>query len=283
MQPKTILIANIDDTNRLRPVDMAHAELIAASIEQKGLIQPIVVRPMFPLADDQKNFTLVVGAHRLAGMRILGWQELIVGETVIIRESDEFSAKIDEIDENIARHDLNVLDRAIFMAERKRLYEERNATLGHGGNRKDVKFKEKIKRQSLPLDFSPRFTADAANRTGFSERSVRLAVQLAKALDPEAIAAIRGTMLENNQIELLALSKLPPEQQRAVAGFIKAGTARNVLHGKWAAKIEKEPRNDPQARVLTALLECFEKASKRTREQFMESTGLAYRKDEDAK
>ena len=40
-----ILIAKIDDSDRLRPIDEDHAEVIAASIAQQGLLQPIRVRP----------------------------------------------------------------------------------------------------------------------------------------------------------------------------------------------------------------------------------------------
>ena len=281
--PKTILIADIDATDRLRPIDIDQVELIAASIEQKGLIQPIVVRPAFPmLAAKSKSFVLIVGAHRLAAMKLLGWTELVVGETVIVRETDELSAKIDEIDENLARHELNALDRAIFIAKRKQFYNERNEALGHGGNRKDKKFKERLKSQSLQLDFPERFTANAAKKIGLSERTIQLACRIAEKLDQEAIDAIRGTMVEDNQLELLALAALEPHQQRVATGFIKAGTARNVLQAKWAAGIEQQPKNDPQVRILDALMDQFGKASKGTRKKFMDTYRLVYAKNEDA-
>ena len=286
MQPKTILIANIDPAweKRLRPVDKNQAALIAASIEENGLSQPIVVRPAVLADESDKKFVLIVGGHRFHAMTSLGWTELTVGEHVIVRDSDPTSARIEEIDENLARHDLNMLDRAIFFAERKKLYDQmRGETRGRKPKRKDIDFKEKEKSANFALLRSPRFTEDAAKRTGWSKRTIEAACALAEALDPDALAAIRGTMLEDNQIELLALSKLEPEQQREVADRIKAGTARNVQHGKWMAGIEKEPLNDPQARILTTLLDQFQKASKQTRAQFMKSAGLAYRKDEDAK
>jgi len=281
MSAETILIADIDDTDRLRPIDPSHVALMAASIEQKGLLQPIVIRPA--VIDDlsEKKFILIAGANRLAAMKSLGWKELAVGETVIIREADRLSAKIDEIDENLARYDLNALDRAIFIAERKKLYDQQRAET-RGRPRKDTEFKEKEKMAKLAIIFSPRFSLDAAQRTGLSETVVKRACQLANALDRAAIAAIRGTMIEDNQVELLALSKLEPEQQRAVASHIKTGTARNVLQAKYAAAIEKEPRNDPQARILTALLDNFEKAGRHTRIQFMKSAGLVYAPKEEA-
>jgi ParB family chromosome partitioning protein len=284
MSPKTIDIEDIDPAweKRLRPVDQDEAALIAASIEEKGLIQPIVVRLAVLADESEKKYILVVGGHRFWAFEYLGWTELVVGESVIIRESDPLSARIDEIDENLARHDLNALDRAIFFAERKKLYDQRRGET-RGGNRKDQRFKEAIKSVNFTLLNSPRFTEEAAKRTGWSKATVEKACALAKALDREAIAAIRGTMIEDNSVELLALSKLEPAQQRVVAGFIKAGTARNILQAKWAAGIEKEPSDDPQARILDTLLDGFEKASKPTRAQFMEMAGLAWRKDGDGK
>lgn len=274
MTQETILIDDIDDTDRLRPVDPSHAALIAESIKEKGLIQPIVVRTN-ESGDGKEPYILIAGGHRLAAMKLLGWDKLIVGETVIVRDTDAISAKIDEIDENLARYDLNALDRALFFAERKRLYDQQRAET-RGGDRKTDKFKEKIKMANFAILKSDRFDEDAAARTGWSERTIRFACQIAEKLDKEAIAAIRGTMVENNQVELRALAMIEPAQQRQVAGYIKSGEARTVLQGKYLARIEKEPINDPQARIFTALMENFEKASKQTRKRFMEAYRLAY-------
>ncbi len=274
MTATTINIADVDASDRLRPVDLAHAELIAASIEEKGLIQPIVVRPKAGA-----GYVLIAGAHRLYAMELLGWETLVVGETVIIRETDELSAKIDEIDENIARHDLNALDRAIFIAERKKLYElKRGETRGR--KRKDTEFKDKEIVAKLAIISSPRFSEDTAARTNLSERVIQRACQLAERLDKQAIAAIRGTMLEDNQVELLALAALEPVQQRSVALSIKSGAAKNVLQAKWATGLERQPSSDPQARILANLLENFERASKGTRATFMNTVGLVYGKSE---
>jgi len=281
MTAETILISDIDDSVRLRPVDAARVALIAASIETKtdegkpGLLQPIVARRN---PDDDWKYILVVGAHRLAALRLLGWTKLTVGEHVIIRDTDALSARIDEIDENIARHDLNALDRAIFIAERKKLFDQQRGEARGRPLRKDTEFKEKLILAKLAIINSPRFSEDAASRTGLSKRTIERACELAKRLDKTAIADIRGTMLVDNGVELLALSKLEPEQQRAVASAIKSGAAKTVLQGTWAAGIAKQPLNDPQARLLANLLENFEKASKKTRADFMSSYGLVYDK-----
>lgn len=80
MTPETIAIASIDASDRLRPVDPLKAEAISWAIEEKGLIQPVVVR-----ADPAgAGYRLVAGAHRLAALVLLGRTELRVGAEIEI-------------------------------------------------------------------------------------------------------------------------------------------------------------------------------------------------------
>ncbi|MGD0640259.1 MAG: ParB/RepB/Spo0J family partition protein [Roseiarcus sp.] len=261
--PKTLRIDSIDASGRLRPVDPDHVALIAASIEERGLEQPIVVRP----AGD--GYKLTIGAHRFAALKSLGWTELEVGKHVLVREEDELDAKISEIDENLARHELNALDRAVFLAERRRLYEEQRRVASKGGDRKSEKFKA----QSLRMDFSPRFTEDVAERVGLSERTVQLALRIASGLDREAMQALRGTRIERNQAELLALVDLPVAQQRAAAKEIGSGAAKTVREARVVIGVDKAVANDPQGRAYAALLANWEKADAKTRRAFLKDIG----------
>ena len=86
MNDKSIIqISDIDARDRLRPVDPLKVEAISAAIEEKGLIQPIVVR----LRADGDGYQLIAGAHRLAALILLGKTELIIGAEVVIREEDQ--------------------------------------------------------------------------------------------------------------------------------------------------------------------------------------------------
>lgn len=267
---KTILISAIDDSDRLRPVDPAHAELLAASIEATGMMQPIVVR------SSGDGFKLTAGANRLAALKLLGWERLTIGEHVIIREEvSDAAAKIAEIDENLARYDLNALDRAVFIAKRRQLYEETHSVAGHGGDRRSPKIK-KVKDGKSPswrLEFTPRFTKEVAEKTGLGERTVQRACYLASQLDIEAIASLRGTPIENNQNELLQLAAIAAFDQRKVASFVKSGEAKTVTQAKVAAGLSKPEAVDPQARLYAALLDSWNKATKQTRAQFLADIG----------
>lgn len=271
---ETIRIEDIDTSKRLRPVHPAHVELIAASIEQKGLTQPILVRPRRPEDGEGLPYILVVGGHREAAFRLLGWTELTVDKQVIIRDMDALEARLIEIDENVARHELNALDRALFLLERKEVYEKiRAGALGRGGDRKSAKFKEKINSESFRIDFSERFSEDAAKRTGYSESAIQKAITLARRLDRDAIESIRGTPLEDNQNELFQLAELKEMEQRKVAARIKSGEAKTVTQAKVVVGLVKPQIVDPQARITTALLENWEKATRQTKANFLDQIG----------
>ena len=258
-----VRIDQIDASGRLRPVEPDHVAFIAASVEAVGVKHPIIIRPA------GKGYKLTIGAHRLAAFKLLGWTELIVGDQVIIRDEAEADAKISEIDENLARHELNALDRAVFLAERRRLYEEQRRGSGKGGDRKSEQFKS----QSLRIDLSPRFTEEVAERVGLSERTIQLALRIASGLDREAMQALRGTKIERNQQELLALVDLEVAQQRAAAKAIAAGEAKTVREARVSIGVDKEVANDPQGRAYAALLANWEKADAKTRRAFLKDIG----------
>lgn len=264
---KSIPIASIDASSRLRPVDELNAQAIAASIEEHGLIQPIVVRP------DGDGYRLTAGGHRLAAMTLLGWQDLKVGEHVVIRaEETDDDALTTEIHENVFRGDLSALDRAIALAEAKRIYEAKRGET-RGRPRKGIENKEDKIVAETAIIFSERFTADAAKRIGLSERQIREAVSIANALSPSAIKALRGTMIADNQNELRLLAKYAASEQTSAAKAIKAGEAKTVQQAMVHIGVEKEKRNDPQKQIYVALNDLWERANARTRAQFLDDIG----------
>lgn len=262
---KTIAIDLIDDTNRLRPVNMDWAETIAASVEQKGLDTPISVRPT-----EGGRFILVAGGHRLAAMKLLGWTELKVGDHVIIRDMSDLQARLAEIDENLIRHELTPLDRAIFLAQRKEVYEAMHPETAHGGDRKSKKTKDEIKSQTLRLDLPARFTAEASERVGLSERTIQLALMLVEKLSPKTIDALRGTALERNFSALMTLAQEGHTDQFALAKLIASGECANLQQARMAHGLVHQSVRDEQARLWSQFLALWEKSSTRTKAQIRE-------------
>jgi ParB family transcriptional regulator, chromosome partitioning protein len=221
-------VAAIDATGRLRPVDEAHAKLIAASMNESSLIQPVVVR-----TDSSGNgLKLVVGGHRLRGAAILGWDEI---PAILIEATDDEARQI-EIDENLARKELTALERAEFLAERKRVYETLHPETAHGKAKRPKTEKGKV----ANLATFARFSKDAAKSTGLAERTIQRSVELAGRLSPEAVTLIRGTKVADNQAQLQALAELEPQHQVTVAGLIAANAAGNVAKARVVAGMVPE-------------------------------------------
>lgn len=221
-------IAAIDASSRLRPTDSARVEALAASMNDVGQQQPIVVRPR---ADGANGLTLVAGAHRLEAAALLGWTEIVA----IWVNPSEAEARLIEIDENLIRNELSEIDRAISLAERKRIYEALHPETKHGGKRP-----KSTKDQVVNFTTWSRFSKDAAKRIGLSESTVQKAVKLAVALSPDAIALIRGTALADNGSHLKELAGLPPDQQVKLAREIAEGRAANLAKARVTAGMVPE-------------------------------------------
>lgn len=260
-----VTLDNLDVSERLRPVDGAWVEALASSMEEHGLEQPVVV---VKLPAGRKK--LVAGAHRVAAARLLGWQEI----DAIERDITETEARLIEIDENLMRRELNALDRAVFMLERKRIYEELYPETMHGKAPKSKVERLKAeqdgeKSQGLRL-FPKRFTAEAAERVGLSERLVQLAVSIAQNLTPKAIDLLRSTPLASNQAALLALCEESATDQVRIAKLIASGEAKGIGPAKIALGMSEEVKRDEQARLWAQFLAIWEKANKRTRKSIAE-------------
>ena len=197
-----VKIEMIDASERLREISEAHAQVIAASMQEheaaggRRQLQPV------ELVARGDGYRLVYGAHRLRAHQINGWDE-IDAEIVTLTDAQ---LRLREIDENLIRHELTALDRARFLLERKRLYELLHPETKHGGDRRS----DQVANMAVWS-----FSADIAEKTGMSDRTVRRAVALIENLSPVAITRLRDTPLASNQAALEALSKQPQERQLA--------------------------------------------------------------------
>jgi ParB family transcriptional regulator, chromosome partitioning protein len=250
-QSTEIEIASIDAGDRLRPVDRAAVEALAASFVDVGQRQPITIRQ-----GEDNRVLLVAGAHRVAAAQLLGW-ETIRAEWLDVGATE---ARLVEIDENLIRAELTALDRAVFLAERKQVYELLHPEARHGGDRR----KKVTGDQVAMFATCPSFTAEAMKRTGLSERSIQYAVALVAELGPEVIAAIRGTSLVDNGAQLRALADVEPEHRLLVAQEIAKG-APNVARAKNKAGIGEVHIDDPDQKALKAFLAIWTRCSSKAR------------------
>lgn len=228
-----VRVADIDASDRLREISEAHAQVIAASMLEheaaggRRQLQPV------ELVQRGNGYRLVFGGHRLRAHQINGWDE-IDAEIVSLTDAQ---LRLREIDENLIRHELTALDRARFLLERKRIYEALNPTARRGGDRRSD--------QTANMAVWS-FSADIAEKTGLSERTVFRACALAEGLGLDAVARLRDTPLASNQAALEALAKQPHARQLAALDLMLAeenpaksvADAFNRLDGKVSKPAE---------------------------------------------
>ncbi|MBA4799398.1 MAG: ParB N-terminal domain-containing protein [Rhizobiales bacterium] len=260
---KTVPIASILVGERARPIDEDHAAAIAASMVDRGLINPLTVRST-PAANGGKTpLTLVAGGHRLRAAELNGWEEI----DVIVVSADAVEAQLIELSENIYRNELTPLDRALFVLKFREMYEEKFGKIARGGDRKS-------KDHGDPLIFAPgrQLSERVQERLGFSEASFKRVNRIGQKITPALRAAVRGTPAENDQKELLKLAKLPADDQARVAAGLREGADLKTIWG-WL-----KPKTKPDAAVLQdeifrKMVALVEKADDETLARIVEHIG----------
>ncbi|MEM6463672.1 MAG: ParB/RepB/Spo0J family partition protein [Pseudomonadota bacterium] len=109
-----------NDANPRRQFDEAELEDLARSINQHGIVQPIVVRPK-----EQGRYEIIAGERRWRAAQRAGLVEI----PILVRDVDDRTALELAIVENVQRTDLNPLDEALG-------YEQLMA--GHGYTQNDL-------------------------------------------------------------------------------------------------------------------------------------------------
>ena len=98
---------------------------LADSIQEIGLLEPIVV------ASENGGYRLVAGLHRLEAFRRLG-RATIPAQVI---EGDKNDLELAEIDENLKRAELTVLEQGELMIRREAILHERGERAKRGDNR----------------------------------------------------------------------------------------------------------------------------------------------------
>jgi ParB/RepB/Spo0J family partition protein len=219
--------------NRMRKLRPDRVAELAESISARGQLQPIAVQSRARGTD----FDLVAGWHRLEAMRKVGHDSI---PAVILKGLDADAALLAEIDENLIRAELSLAERALHLAERKRLYEKAHPETKHGAIGRGRKKSRQIG------DSNERFTKDAAKKTGRSERTIQREIERSKIVD---LASVVDTALDEAE-ELDALAKLPEPVQRNLIERAKAG--ERVTAKTTALKLKRQERERQLAAATEA-------------------------------
>jgi N6-adenosine-specific RNA methylase IME4 len=196
------------------------------SITSIGLLNPITVTT---------DHRLVAGASRLAACQRLGWLEIPAHVVTL----DDIEAELAQIDENLIRNELTVLQRGEQLLRRRELYLARYPQTKRGGAPGKAGGGKKAKTEIISA-----FADDVAAKTSVTSRTVRQEIQIARGLAEPVKERIRGTVLEDNKVELLRLARRPVEQQRRIVeAVVRDGnlSVRRAEIALAAAAIVAEP------------------------------------------
>lgn len=106
-RPRTIPVTSIAPNPFQPRREFAEEELaeLASSIEENGLLQPLVVRSV---PDGGEGYHLVAGERRLRAIRRLGWDDV----SVVVRDVEDRTLLVLALVENLQREELSPLEEA---------------------------------------------------------------------------------------------------------------------------------------------------------------------------
>ena len=220
---------------------------LADSINQIGLVNPITVEKTIisQIGDQRDGYILVAGRHRLEAVKSLGHET--IGAVVV--ELEDLRRDLVEIDENLIRLDIPVIDQADRMKRRQEIYQALGLNSEHGGDRKSAEYIEKNQDDTVSFCFSD----DTAQKIGITARSIRLLVQISNNISHDLKAEIRGTFLAFELRSLIKLARIKDhKEQRAAALAYIAGEADTIVVPKKRppTKTERQQAADGLAEIL---------------------------------
>jgi len=192
-----IKINDVVISSRKRKLNEDKVKELAESMNLLGQLEPITIT---------KDNVLIAGWHRLEAAKLLGWDEI----KAELFDGNEIECELAEIDENLMRNDLTILEQGEHLARRQELI-GRNVGRYAKSNGSTV----------LPL----KTTAEIAKDIGLSETSAQRRMQAARNIVPEVKEAIRNTEIANSTTQLLQLARLSPAEQIEVARNITDGVS----------------------------------------------------------
>lgn len=266
MQIDWVTVSDVVVRDRLRPVSEAGVESLMASITEIGVMKDAIhVRKK-----KDGSLWLIAGGHRLEAARRLGWAEI---EAKVWSGMTDDMARLMEIDDNLAGAEMNALDTAVFLAERKAVYEKLHpeARRGFAGG--------KARHGQLTDIMSvASFAITTAEKFGLTDRHVRRLIAVGEALYPTEIDQLRAAERPVKLADLQALAKVGDavERQRVVEMFA-AGEAKNIPAARGRYKAEETgveaPIKDPVDQQLLALKAAWSRAGAAARRRWLEDAG----------
>lgn len=252
----------IEVSGRKRPLSEAGvASVIASVTELKVIKDEIIVREVKHQGGKLK---LVAGLHRLEACRRMG-------RTVPAKVydcTDEW-ADLMELDDNVSGAELTVLDTAVFLAERKRLFEKLHPDKKRGMAGVLARRGELTAENAVSS-----FAASAAEKLGIKPRQIYAIMAAAKALAPDEITRLRAAPRPVNLNDLTQIGKIERAPERYhVVGALSEGRAKSAGEARRQFAAEngspKPAAKDPAEEAFKVLLGAWNRAPMAARKRFL--------------
>ncbi len=255
---RRVRLADFRTPDRLRPVSPSGVQAILASVEEIGRIKdPIHVR------QKKDGLVLLAGGHRLAAYAELGIGE---AEAWVWSGITDDHARLIEIDDNLAGAEMCALDTAVFLAERKRIYERLHPETKRG-------VAGALARHSATDMMSvASFVAATAEKFGLSDRHVRRLVEAGEKLGVDS-ARLRRAPRPVTLKDLIEIGKTEVTERYAIVDALIEGKAKSASEARrlWMAKEkgQEAAQKDPVESAFNGLMKAWTRAPMAARKRFL--------------
>lgn len=267
-------VEQIDVSERLRPVSDAAVDALIASIEELGVIKDeVLVRKVRHKGGKLK---LIAGGHRVEACRRLSRKV----PAKVFDCTDDW-ARLMEVDDNLAGAELTALDTAVFLAERKRVYEQLHPETKQGaaglvamrGSQTDTMSVWAGKHAADMMSVAS-FAKVTAEKFGMTERHVRRLVAAGNVLDVKDRRLLREAAQPVTLADLQQIAKIDnvAERYEVIERFAKGEVKKIAVARKEFADRSKgvqSPVEDPVNDQHKALLTAFKRAGAEARRRFV--------------
>ncbi len=269
MQMNRVAVAEVDASARLRPISEAGVESLIASITETGVMKDAIhVRKR---KDGQLQ--LIAGGHRLEAARRLGWAEI---EAKVWTNVTDDWVRLLEIDDNLAGAEMNALDTAVFLAERKAVYERLHPEARRGFTGGKARHGQLTDMMSVSS-----FAAATAEKFSLTERHVRRMIAAGSNLSAADVENLRGAKRPVTLKDLTELAKIGEAEERSsVVLRLATGNAKSAAEARRTLRLEREgeaPVKDPVDVQYLALMNAYRRASKAAKRRFVNEVGAELR------
>ncbi|SEQ59079.1 chromosome partitioning protein, ParB family [Loktanella sp. DSM 29012] len=238
--------------DRLREVDPIAIGSIVRSIEEHGLLTPIIVRRL-----PKGQFELIDGAHRMAALKLLKLDDI----PVRCYEGPAAAIRLIEIDANLARADLNDLDRAIHLAARRREYLAEHPETAQGKAGAVVRWDASADSALVS------FVTQTERQTGLSRRKIFKLIEAGEAINKAMAARLHAAPARTTLNDLLAFAKADPDLREDAVEAFANGEVKKLAQA--LKPVRHRSVKDPVEQQLMALRDAWARSSKAARKRFV--------------